>query len=372
VQNSSSFFQGQARFSNGFFGIYHSPFGVELKGRNLKKNNAKNYRFGFQGQEGDDQIKGDGNSVNYEFRMHDPRLGRFFAVDPLAGNYSYNSPYAFSENRVIDGVELEGLEFSKNTTFSVQVFKKSLNQLKAYPEKINQAGAGTCVIAAVSYLWIKNEPKRFTRCMHNLYFNGSTTIHNFKINPDKSVFNMNIESSKLSINDGEYEENANRELDADWAVITSIQNSFDKMDNTPYSQRFLGYSDGSHSETSNTREDIVYLMKNLLGMSNVSYKEYSDKSKMNSTSVLNNLSNMTKSGKDCILMINANLLDNNNSETGDANHAVTFMGDLKFNSDRTVSFSVQSWGKKIDVRCTLEKFQGCYRGAVWGAAKKEK
>lgn len=43
--------------------------------------------------------------------MHDPRLGKFFAVDPLASKYPHNSPYAFSENRVIDGVELEGLEF---------------------------------------------------------------------------------------------------------------------------------------------------------------------------------------------------------------------------------------------------------------------
>lgn len=42
--------------------------------------------------------------------MHDPRLGRFFAVDPLAPDYPWNSPYAFSENRVIDAIELEGLE----------------------------------------------------------------------------------------------------------------------------------------------------------------------------------------------------------------------------------------------------------------------
>lgn len=43
--------------------------------------------------------------------MHDPRLGSFFAVDPLAWQYPYNSPYAFSENRVVDEIELEGLEF---------------------------------------------------------------------------------------------------------------------------------------------------------------------------------------------------------------------------------------------------------------------
>jgi len=42
--------------------------------------------------------------------MHDPRLGRFFAVDPLTAKYPYYTPYQFSGNRVIDMVELEGLE----------------------------------------------------------------------------------------------------------------------------------------------------------------------------------------------------------------------------------------------------------------------
>jgi hypothetical protein len=31
-------------------------------------------------------------------------------VDPLASDYPWNSTYAFSENRIVDGVELEGLE----------------------------------------------------------------------------------------------------------------------------------------------------------------------------------------------------------------------------------------------------------------------
>jgi len=89
----------------------YSPFGVELSNRNLLKTGVTaDYVFGFQGQEEDDEIKGEGNSVNYTFRMHDPRIGRFFAIDPLAPYYPWNSPYAFSENRVIEGMELEGLE----------------------------------------------------------------------------------------------------------------------------------------------------------------------------------------------------------------------------------------------------------------------
>jgi RHS repeat-associated protein len=68
------------------------------------------YRYGFQGQEKDDELKGEGNSLNYTYRMHDPRVGRFFAVDPLFKEYPYYTPYSFSGNRVIDAVEREGLE----------------------------------------------------------------------------------------------------------------------------------------------------------------------------------------------------------------------------------------------------------------------
>jgi RHS repeat-associated protein len=69
------------------------------------------YRFGFQGQEKDDEIHGaTGTSYNYEYRMHDPRIGRFLSIDPLAAKYSHQTPYAFSSNRVIDRVEMEGLE----------------------------------------------------------------------------------------------------------------------------------------------------------------------------------------------------------------------------------------------------------------------
>jgi len=92
----------------------YSPFGVQLDGRTISNGD---YRYGFQGQEKDDEIKGEGNSVNYEYRMHDPRVGRFFARDPLAPQYPYNSPYAFAENRVNDGRELEGLEWEQSTTY---------------------------------------------------------------------------------------------------------------------------------------------------------------------------------------------------------------------------------------------------------------
>ncbi|MBL4705721.1 MAG: hypothetical protein JKY54_14445 [Flavobacteriales bacterium] len=57
------------------------PYGVQMPGRHQS---SESYRYGFQGQgqgqEKDDEVKGEGNSVNYKYGMHDPRLGRFFAV----------------------------------------------------------------------------------------------------------------------------------------------------------------------------------------------------------------------------------------------------------------------------------------------------
>jgi len=96
----------------------------------------EDYRYGFQGQEKDDEVKGEGNSLNYTFRMHDARVGRFLSLDPLSKTYPWNSPYAFSENRVIDGLELEGLEyisihhFTNGSVGKTEFYKMNDKQIK--------------------------------------------------------------------------------------------------------------------------------------------------------------------------------------------------------------------------------------------------
>jgi len=88
------------------------------------------YRYGFQGQEKDDEVKGQGNSYNYKYRMHDPRIGRFFATDPLEPNYPWNSPYAFAENDLIRFMDLEGLEKARSEEEN-NVFKAQWLKIKA-------------------------------------------------------------------------------------------------------------------------------------------------------------------------------------------------------------------------------------------------
>ena len=69
------------------------------------------YRYGFNGQERDDQVSGKGNSYTAEFWQYDSRLGRRWNLDPKP-NISI-SPYAAFANRATSKTFLEKrFEFS--------------------------------------------------------------------------------------------------------------------------------------------------------------------------------------------------------------------------------------------------------------------
>jgi RHS repeat-associated protein len=93
----------------------YSPFGVQLDGRTIS---SDSYRYGFQGQEKDDELKGSGNAVNYTYRMCDPRVVRFLSRDPMAFKYPYYSPYHFASNSPIIAIDLEGLQSSVQLNYS--------------------------------------------------------------------------------------------------------------------------------------------------------------------------------------------------------------------------------------------------------------
>ncbi len=85
-------------------------------------NFREGYRYGFNGQEKDNEVKGQGNSYDFINRVQDPRLGRFLSTDPLFADFAWNSPYSFAENRVIDGIDLEGLEYA---TYTITINRKT-------------------------------------------------------------------------------------------------------------------------------------------------------------------------------------------------------------------------------------------------------
>ena len=82
-------------------------FGMVMSDRSW---NTEGYRFGFNGKENDNEVKGTGNQQDYGMRIYDPRLGRFLSVDPLTTSYPYYSPYQFAGNKPIFAIDLDGLE----------------------------------------------------------------------------------------------------------------------------------------------------------------------------------------------------------------------------------------------------------------------
>jgi hypothetical protein len=117
--------------------IDYTSFGMTIPEKSWTASGT-GYRWGFQAQESDNELFGDGNASFFKYRISDNRIGRFFAVDPLAPEYPWNSPYAFSENRLIDGIELEGLEyyFFGRASYAEYVGKTSIN--KSWEGKVAQ------------------------------------------------------------------------------------------------------------------------------------------------------------------------------------------------------------------------------------------
>ena len=77
------------------------------------------YRYGFNGKENDNEVKGEGNQQDYRMRIYDSRLGKFLSVDPVTDKYLELTPYQFASNRPIDGIDLDGLEWWKNIIWSI-------------------------------------------------------------------------------------------------------------------------------------------------------------------------------------------------------------------------------------------------------------
>ncbi|MCR6637786.1 MAG: hypothetical protein NVV82_01995 [Sporocytophaga sp.] len=90
----------------------YGPFGELLEARTA---NANKYRYGFNGQEKDNE----NNWLSFEFREYDPRIIRFFAIDPLVKVYPELTPYQFASNTPIWAQELEGLEANYTNEGSV-------------------------------------------------------------------------------------------------------------------------------------------------------------------------------------------------------------------------------------------------------------
>jgi RHS repeat-associated protein len=86
----------------------HYAFGMGMPGRTISS--VGGYRFGFNGKENDNDVKGNGNQQDYGLRIYDPRLGKFLSVDPLTKEYPELTPYQFASNTPVQAIDLDGGE----------------------------------------------------------------------------------------------------------------------------------------------------------------------------------------------------------------------------------------------------------------------
>jgi len=85
----------------------YTPFGSLMTGRKYLQVNSK-YRYGFNGQEKDNDMKGEGNSLDFGARVYDPRLGRFLSIDKFTGATPFYSPYNFAGNKPTIAIDHNG------------------------------------------------------------------------------------------------------------------------------------------------------------------------------------------------------------------------------------------------------------------------
>jgi RHS repeat-associated protein len=127
------------------------PFGMQMPGRHGSTNS---YRYGFQGQETDDEVTGSESHVAYTNRCYDARLGRFLSLDPFARKYPEQSPYNMAGNTPIQAIDSKGNEIVYVVTYTEGSSKPLIT--------ITVTGS---VVMYTNDWW--NDPEEFTEELNN-------------------------------------------------------------------------------------------------------------------------------------------------------------------------------------------------------------
>jgi RHS repeat-associated protein len=130
----------------------YTPFGSLMTGRKYSAATSK-YRYGFNGKENDNDVKGvEGSQQDYGLRIYDPRLGRFLSVDPLTDDYPELTPYQFAGNNPIKFIDLDGGEPKEPNKPGV---KEGETQSTSDTKFVASAGAkgGTWVTSTTQWFW---------------------------------------------------------------------------------------------------------------------------------------------------------------------------------------------------------------------------
>jgi len=68
-----------------------------------------NSRYGYNGKENDNEVKGLGNQIDFGARIFDPRVATFLSLDPLKSQFAFQSPFIYAGNSPINSIDVNGM-----------------------------------------------------------------------------------------------------------------------------------------------------------------------------------------------------------------------------------------------------------------------
>jgi RHS repeat-associated protein len=182
----------------------------------LGKTHIGVYKYGFNGEEKDDETYGNGNEYDLGERFYDPRLGRMLSLDPLMQQYPWQSPYAYCGNSPIGQIDINGAggPFSENDGVGLvtnsgenssfeTIARKSIQPIRrvsrdefiaqitytAYnADKINQSHfTDFCGKVLFIKTWANQDKDSYIAFMIELYDNGKATFNGHTYKVSKSI-----------------------------------------------------------------------------------------------------------------------------------------------------------------------------------------
>ena len=196
-----------------------------IPGRKFSAGNV--YRYGFNGKENDNDVKGEGNSLDFGGRIYDPRVSRWLSVDPLANKFPNESPYIYAGNNSIffidpDGearivsITINNQQTGEKLVLTLMVSDEIKSKANIVREKCGTNGCEKITNRQHGYNWhdiketinitIDKDGKRSVSRTEELGDKKTTTDYNWewwaKIKVDEGYLNESPKDKKLSSRGG--------------------------------------------------------------------------------------------------------------------------------------------------------------------------